>query len=140
MRFSLKLTMLAIAALGVALLGTAQAMDDDIKDIKGCMAFTKTKVAKDDLPAQLKAASPDWAAIQKDTKQWVGVAEVLGKQTPPRGSAESWKKQTEKYLENVKAVDDAAQKKDAPATTKAIAMIQMSCGSCHSQHRPQKKK
>jgi cytochrome c556 len=140
MRLHLKLAVLAAAALGVAYLGTAAADDatDKIKDIKGCMAFTKTKVARDDLPARLKGASPDWDDIQKETKQWVGVAETLGKQTPPRGSAESWKKQTDKYLENVKAVDEAAQKKDAPAATKAIATIGMCCAGCHGQHRPKK--
>jgi cytochrome c556 len=140
MRFQLKLAVLAAVVVGVAYLGTAAAKDDDIKDIKGCMAFTKTKVARDDLPARLKAASPEWDDIQKETKQWVGVAETLGKQTPPRGSGESWKKQTDKYLENVKAVDAAAQKKDAAAATKAVARIGSSCGSCHSQHKPAKSK
>jgi cytochrome c556 len=137
MRFQLKLAVFAAAALGVVYLGSAAA-DDEIKDIKGCMAFTKTKVARDHLPAELKSASPDWDQIQRDTKQWVAVAETLGKQSPPRGTAQSWKRQTDKYLEHVKDINVAAQKKDAAAATKAVATLGMSCGGCHSQHKPKK--
>lgn len=137
MRYQLKVAMLAAAALGVIYLGTAAADDaDKIKDVKGCMAF-QNKV-RGSLPKQLKAASPEWDKIQKETKDWVAVAESLGKQKPPKGSDESWKTQTEKYLANVKAVDEAAEKKDADAATKGIATIGMSCGGCHSQHKPKK--
>jgi cytochrome c556 len=134
MRFNLKLAVVAAAALGVAYLGAAAA--EEIKDVKGCMAF-QNKV-RGDLPKQLKAKSPEWDAIQKETKDWVAVAETLGKQKPPKGTDDSWKTQTEKYLTNVKAVDAAAEKKDADAATKAVATIGMSCGACHSQHRPKK--
>jgi cytochrome c556 len=136
MRYQWKLAVLATVALGVAYFGTATAKDDEIKDAKGCMAF-QNKV-RGDLPKQLKSKSPDWEEIQKETKEWVSVAETLGKQTPPKGSAESWKKQTELYTTNVKAVDTAAQKKDAEAATKSLATIGNSCGGCHSQHKPKK--
>src|SRR4051812_24118948 len=126
MRYQLKLAVLVAVALAVAYLGTATAKDDEIKDTKGCMAF-QSKV-KGDLTDQLKSKTPAWDEIQKETKDWVGVAETLGKQTPPKGTAESWKKQTSLYLTNVKAIDAAAQKKDAPGTTKAIATVGNSCG------------
>ena len=116
MRFPLKLAVLAAAALGVFYLGTAAADESEkIKDVKGCMAY-QNKV-RGDLPKQLKARSPDWDAIQKETKDWVAVAETLGKQKPPKGTDDSWKTQTEKYLTNVKAVDDAAGKKDTDSAT-----------------------
>jgi cytochrome c556 len=137
MRFQLKLAALAAAVLGVAVLGTAAADEaEKIKDVKGCMAF-QNKV-RGDLPKQLKSKTPDWDAIQKQTHEWVGVAEALGKQKPPKGSEESWKKQTDLYLTHVKAVDAAAEKKDADAANKALATIGSSCGGCHSQHKPKK--
>lgn len=137
MRFQWKLAMLVALVAGGMYVGSAMAKDDEkIKDIKGCMAFQKK--VREDLPTLIKAKDPNWDEIQKETKEWVGVAEILTKQTPPKGTAESWKRQTEKYLENVKAADAAAQKKDAAAATKALATIGVSCMGCHSQHRPKK--
>jgi len=138
MRFLLKLALLVGVVAGVGYLGTAQAKDDEIKDIKGCMAF-QGKVRKD-VPKLLEAPETKWAEVQKDTKDWVAMAETLGKQKPPRGSDESWKKQTDKYLGLVKDVDAAAQKKDLDAVKKSMGAIGMSCNGCHSQHRPPKGK
>ena len=135
MRFQFKLAVLAAVAVGVAYLGSAAARDD-IKDVKGCMAF-QNKV-RGPLGKQVKKDPVPWDEIQKETKEWVGVAETLGKQTPPKGTAESWKKQTDLYLANVKAVDAAAEKKDAAGVTKGLATIQASCGGCHGQHKPKK--
>ena len=134
MRFQLKLAVIAALMGGVAYLGTATAQEEKIKDVKGCMAFQNA--VRKDLGKQLKAKDVKWDVIQKETEEWVGVAESLGKQTPPKGSPESWKKQTAKYLQNVKAVDEAADKKDAAAATKAMATIGASCGGCHGQHKP----
>src|SRR3954447_22413651 len=66
MRFKLKLAVLAAVVVGMAYLGTAAAKDDDIKDIKGCMAF-QGKVRKD-VPDLLKAKDPNWEEVQKETK------------------------------------------------------------------------
>jgi len=136
MRFQLKLVVLAALVAGVAYLGTAAAQEEKIKDVKGCMAF-QNKV-RGDLGKQVKSKSPDWEAIQKQTKEWVGVAETLGKHSPPKGSAESWKKQTETYMKNVKAVDDAAGTKDSAAATKALATVGGWCGGWYAQRRPKK--
>ena len=138
MRFQLKLAVLAAVVLGVAYLGTAAAKDDDIKYIKGCMAF-QGKVRKD-VPELLKAKDPNWEDVQKQTKDWVAMAETLGKQKPPRGSDESWKKQTEKYLTTVKDVDSAAQKKDLDGMKKGLGFVSNTCKECHPQHKPAKGK
>jgi len=138
MRIQLKLAVLAAAALGVIYLGTAAADDatDKLKDVKGCMAF-QGKVRKE-VPDLLKASNPDWDKVQKETKDWVAMAETLGKQKPPKGSDESWKKQTDKYLGLVKDVDAAAEKKDLNGMKKGMGTIGMACGGCHSQHKPKK--
>jgi cytochrome c556 len=138
MRFQLKLAVLAAMVLGVAYLGTAAAKDDEIKDVKGCMAF-QGKVRKD-VPELLKAKDPNWEEVQKQTKDWVAMAETLGKQKPPKGSDESWKKQTDKYLGLVKDVDAAAHKKDLDGMKKGLGTVGMACGGCHSQHKPAKGK
>jgi cytochrome c556 len=138
MRFSWKSAVLAVAALGVALIGTAQAKDDEIKDIKGCMAF-QGKVRKD-VPDLIKAKEPDWSEVQKKTKDWVAMAETLGKQKPPKGTDESWKTQSAKYLALVKDVDASAEKKDLDGVKKGLGAVGMSCGGCHSQHKPAKGK
>lgn len=140
MRFRRMLAALAAVAVGTAFLGTALAKDkdDDIKDVKGCMAF-QNKV-RPDLNKQLKADEPNWEGIQKQTHEWVKVAESLGGLKPPIGSDASWKEQSAKYLTNVKAVDAAADKKDAEGIKKGLATIQASCGGCHKNHKPPEKK
>ena len=133
MRFRLKLAVLAVVAAGLVYLGAASAADE-IKDVKGCMAF-QNKV-RGDIGKQAKAGK--WEEVQKQTDEWVKVAEKIGDLKPPKGDEKSWKAQTEKYLTNVKAVDAAADKKDADGVAKGLATIQASCNGCHSQHRPKK--
>jgi len=135
MRFSLKLALLAGLAAGVTYLGSANAADEaKLREIKGCMAF-QNKV-RGDLGKQAKAKDVNWDSIQKQTKEWLKVAEDLGKNKPPKGDDASWKEQTTKYMTNVKAVDSAAEKKDADSFTKALATIGASCGACHGKHKP----
>jgi cytochrome c556 len=133
MRWRVSVALLAALAAGVAYLSTATAAEE-IKDIKGCMAF-QGKVSGD-LPKQVKAK--DWEEVKKQTEAWVKVAESLPDRKPPKGDEKSWKDQTEKYLTNVKAVDAAADKKDAEGVNKGLATIKMSCGGCHSKHKPPK--
>lgn len=40
---------------------------------------------------ELKASEPDWADIQKKTKELVKLGTALGKNEPPRGEKTSWK-------------------------------------------------
>jgi cytochrome c556 len=136
MRFSVKMAVAALLAAGVTYLGSASAADDDVKDVKGCMAF-QNKV-RGDLNKMVKGKEPKWEDVQKETKNWLKVAESIGTFKPPKGDEKSWKEQTTKYLTNVKAVDSAAEKKDADGVSKGLATIQGSCAGCHSQHRPKK--
>jgi len=135
MRFSVKMAVAALLATAVAYLGSASAADD-VKDVKGCMAF-QNKV-RGDLGKMAKSKDPKWEDIQKETKDWVKISESIGTFKPPKGTDDSWKEQTTKYLTNVKAVNAAAEKKDADGVSKGLATIGNSCGACHSQHRPKK--
>jgi cytochrome c556 len=138
MRTQWKIAVVAAVAAGVAYLGTATADDETkLREIKGCMAF-QNKV-RGDINKQVKAKEPKWDEIAGQTKEWLKVAEDLGKNKPPMGTNESWKTQTDKYLTNVKAVHGAVEKKDADGTSKALATIGESCGGCHRNHKPAKK-
>jgi cytochrome c556 len=137
MRFCLMIGMVAVMAAGVSYFGTATAADDDVKDVKGCMAFQNN--ALPDLKEMLKKKEPQWDEVQKQTKAWVKVSESIGGFKPPRGDDKSWKEQTAKYVTNVAAVDKAAGKKDTDETKKGMAAVQASCGGCHSKHKPPKK-
>ena len=84
----------------------------------------------------LKADEPEWAAVQKKTKDWVPLATALGKNDPPKGEKKSWEKLTNQYLENVKALDAAAQKKDKEKALASHKKVTGMCASCHKIHKP----
>jgi len=78
---------------------------------------------------------PDWDAIQASTKVYAELAPVLPKNEPPKGNKESWKKATDAFSSQVKAMEDAAEKKDAAALKTAFGKMSMSCMGCHRMHK-----
>jgi mono/diheme cytochrome c family protein len=84
----------------------------------------------------LKADEPDWPDIQSRTRRLVEVTAAIDRTDPPLGEKESWEKLARAYLANVKALDEAAAKKDRTAARTAKAKIDASCGVCHKAHRP----
>ena len=87
------------------------------------------------LKAALKRQSPDWAAIQKETKTYAKFAADLPKNDPPKGDAASYKKLAQAFASNAKALDEAAKKENLAATNAALKKINGSCQSCHEAHR-----
>ena len=77
----------------------------------------------------------DWDDIQKKTKEMVEHVEALGKNTPEKGTKESWEKLTKSWLESAKKVDEAAKKKDKEATNKALTALRGACQTCHKAHK-----
>jgi cytochrome c556 len=133
MRFSVKIALMAGLAAGLVYLGSAAAADEvKPENIKGCMAF-QNKVRKN-IGAQAKKG--DWESVQKQTKDWLEVAKVLGSQKPPKGDEKSWKELTDKYAATVKSIDEAAEKKDADGVSKGLATVGNMCGACHGKHKP----
>jgi cytochrome c556 len=86
--------------------------------------------------ADLQSDPPDWAEIQRATKDFVTFGEALGKNTPPKGDQKSWSKLAAQYLENAKALDVAARKKDQKGALAAHTRLNDSCKGCHNVHRP----
>ncbi len=126
-------------ALGVAA-ALAVAADPPIKEI-----MTKGHMGGDSLlggiEKQVKADSPDWDAVTKNADQLVEFGKVLAKSDPPKdakGTKEAWQKQTQIYVDNVTALDDAAKKKDKSATAASAMKLRNSCGGCHIDFKPKK--
>lgn len=94
---------------------------------------------KSGLRAQIKTeaekASPDWADIQKMTKEFVELASALESNKPGKGDVAGWTKQCQGYVTLVKALETAAGKKDAAAMKAANDKIIRYCGGCHKAHR-----
>lgn len=127
-----------LAAVIAAALVTGQAGAGDeaasIKDVMGKL-HKGAKAPLAQLKTQLKAESPDWSAIQDETKDFVMFGAALAKFEPPKGETSDYKKLATKYYDNAKALDDAAEKKDLAAARAAFSKISASCKECHSAHK-----
>lgn len=113
--------------------------DDKPKDIGEIMkkAHAGDGALKTAVTKALKAK--DYKKAGEPMKAWVAIASHLGSFTPPRGGEKSWKKQSEKYGSDVKALAKAIDDKDADAASAALKTINTGCGTCHKVHRKPKK-
>jgi hypothetical protein len=94
----------------------------------GCLLATLGK--------ELKSTSPPWPDVQKDVHEFVVLGQALGHNEPPRGDKGSWARLTGQYLENARAMEQAAQKQDKKGTLDARSRILGSCKTCHNAHKP----
>ncbi len=123
--------------LALGLLSGLSAANKDVPSIEDIMdKCHKTKKGfRDMIQAELEKPTPDWAGIQKQTKEWVELSGLLTKNEPPQGGKESWTKLTAAYVADVKALDAAAVNKDAKLVMDVNKKIGMSCKACHDEHR-----
>ena len=87
------------------------------------------------LKTALKSPSPDWSAVQKNTKTYAKFAADLPKNDPPKGDAAGFKKLAKTYAGYAKALDDAAKKEDLASAKTAFGKIGGSCKDCHDAYR-----
>jgi cytochrome c556 len=128
---------LAYAAAGLVLLaGLAVAADPTIKEIM-TKAHKGSSSLLADMNGELRQDEPDWASIQKDSKELVELGTALGKNKPPKGDEANWDRLTKNYLSTAKSLDSAAQSKDKSAASTALRKLQGSCKECHMAHRGQ---
>ncbi|MCS6977860.1 MAG: cytochrome c [Gemmatales bacterium] len=124
-----------LAALAVLLGMTGLIAASSIDEI-----MVKAHKARTGLRDQIKNAAampnPDWAEIQKKTKEFVELAKELVKYDPPMGTKESWQKHCAEYVEIIKALDEAAAKKDAKGIAEVNKKLGASCKGCHDAHQP----
>jgi cytochrome c556 len=131
--------MLAVALIAVAA-ATVGAYDEKTPGTEAIMKalFKKGAGSKSAvLKSQTEAASPDWPAIQKTTKEIADLGSVLGKGEPEKGDKESWKKLTGKFAKDTAAIDESAQAKNLGSLQAAQKSLGASCKSCHNAHRGQ---
>ena len=115
----------------------AFALDDEKKTIKEVMAkLHKGSTSQQKALGKLAQANPpDWDAIGKVTKDFVILGATLGKNDPPKGDKESWKKLSQAYLETSESLDKAAADKDLDKLKAAQKTMGASCKACHSAHK-----
>ncbi len=96
---------------------------------KGPQSLTET------LGRELKAEPPPWDTIAPQAKEYAQLTASLSKYDPPKGSKESWTKQTASFAESAAALDRAADAKDKDAALAAHVALTKSCMACHREHR-----
>lgn len=115
----------------------AQGEDEKVPSIKEVMkklhAGQRSPLAK--LKGQLSADSPQWDEIEKTSKDFVILGAALAKNTPPRGEKAGWKKLSDRYFDDAKALDDAAKAHDKAAASAAQKRLGASCKACHTAHK-----
>jgi cytochrome c556 len=89
------------------------------------------------LKNELKAETPAWAEIEKQSKDFVIIGASLAKNEPRKGDKEGWKKLADSYFEDAKALDEAAKAHDKAGTDAAFKKLSASCKACHSAHKGQ---
>ena len=136
---------LLVAGFGFTVAGVIAAdekKEDKTPSIKDCMAFQK----KDGLPSQVeKAAKADkWEDAQKAAAELNKLGQALGKNAPPMNAEkkDEWAKVTKAFAERTDAVETAAKAKKADDVSKAVEALldKKTCGGCHSNFKPEKKK
>lgn len=125
---------LALLALTVAV--EAQGEKLTVKEIMGQINKGPTALFPT-VRKNLNADAPDWAGLQKQSKEIATLVEWIAKKEPPRGEKVSWSKHTKEYIAETKALADAAQKKDKDGMIGVHARITKVCSACHKEHRPQ---
>ncbi len=115
--------------------GAEEKKDPSIKEI-----MTKAHKGADSLigklTRELKADTPEWEPIQKQTKELAELGASLSKATPPQGEKESWEKLTKAYVANAKEMVEAAGKKDKDTTAADVMKVTKMCANCHMAHKP----
>jgi cytochrome c556 len=129
---------LAMVIAGALVTGSAGAGDEaaSIKDLMGKL-HKGAKAPLNQVKAQLKSDSPDWAKIKSDAKEINALSASLAKFDPPKGDAAAYKALAATYHNTAKALDAAAEKEDLGATKAACTKLSTSCKECHSAHKGQ---
>jgi cytochrome c556 len=129
-----------VAALTAFGLLPASAADDktpSISDImKKCNGGPKGLCAV--IGKGLQAKDPDWAEIQKESKELVECSAFLPKNKAPKGDQASFEKLAKGYVDIAKDIQAAADKKDQKDAAAAQKKLTGTCMECHKAHRPAK--
>jgi cytochrome c556 len=84
---------------------------------------------------ELKEKNPDWEDVHDDALDIAQLAKELGKTTPPKGDAASWKALTAAYADTATMLEKATLAKNLATSRAAIARMTDNCTACHKVHR-----
>ena len=91
------------------------------------------------IKGMLKGSGPEgdkaWRQVSARAQVLATLAELMKKQKPEQGSAESWKQQTEAYAAGLQKLAAAAKTEDLGATQAAAKAVGGSCKGCHKPHK-----
>jgi hypothetical protein len=132
----MKRPVFAMMVMVLGLVGIAIAADQLTNEEIMEKAHKAKKGYRDQLKMNVEGAAPDWAKASTMTKDWVKIAEMLGKNPPSKGPKASWTKLCEDYVKDVKAIAAAVEKKDPADFKTANTAMGKRCEDCHDKHRP----
>jgi cytochrome c556 len=123
--------------IGLGMAAGLAAQGGNVPDVATIME--KAHAARKGLRAQIKDAvdkgSPDWADLQKKSKQFYELANALEKNAAPKGDKAEWVKLSKAYAGQVKDLDAAVAKKNGEAVKGAIKKLDANCMDCHDKFR-----
>lgn len=76
-----------------------------------------------------------WEDAQKLSKDLANCVANLPKNPCPKGDGKNWEKLSKLWAEQAKAIQKAADDKDAKAFNEATAAFTKACGACHKEHK-----
>ena len=126
----------AVVGLALAVGASRAANTADVPSIADIMEEGHS--GKKSLVNKIKTAAKEdkLADAEAPAKKLKEFGEALGKNTPEKGSKESWAKLSAVYKADTAAIHDAVVKKDKKGTEAAMAKLQKSCQTCHDVHQP----
>jgi cytochrome c556 len=130
----------AIGALAVAV-GAMLYTPGSAADPKSVKDIMKEAHAKGDgllskIGSELgKKKDTNWETVSSSVKDLALLAGDLEKNTPKKGTKESWMALTKTYGENVAKLSAAAEKKESAGASAALKSLTGSCGGCHGKHK-----
>jgi hypothetical protein len=135
-RFAFWVGTMAVLAVGLAALRPewAAAKDPTVKEVMARL-HKGANCPLIQVKRELQAAQPDWADVQRTSREFVVLGAALARNPPPKGSRDSWSKLTKQYLDTAQALDGAAQRKNKGAGLAAQGRLAASCAACHKAHR-----
>ena len=84
---------------------------------------------------ELKIDPPAWDALEAQTTEYVALASSLAAHDPPKGTKDSWTKQTAAFAESAAGMERSIKSKDRSAALAVHQALQNSCMACHQQHK-----
>lgn len=100
-------------------------------NLAALMNDNATKAAK----VQAALDVEDFDGIVRFAAELAENVESVGRYVPRDGSPEAWKKHIDNIKSRLRALESAAEKKEADASAQALAEVKAACGDCHREFR-----